>query len=137
MIKASFFFFFLQWILTNNNTDFLFPQKSWLKKKNCTRRCVVYGRERNFCIRPQYCYRREVRDHGAEEKEEPFYVLAMHTINYSWWRWAEKVIARSHHNVDSKVLLLLPMKNGDLMSSLLQGVPKISSHSQGWASQIN
>ena len=40
----------------------------------------------------------------------------MHTINYSWW-WAEKVIARSHHNVDSKVLLLLPMKNGDLMSS--------------------
>ena len=36
------------------------------------------------------------------------YLFSIVIINYSWW-WAEKVIARSHHNVDTKVLLL-PMK---------------------------
>ena len=43
----------------------------------CTGENTIFAFDHNIVIE-------EVRDHGAEEKEEPFYVLAMHTINYSW-----------------------------------------------------
>ena len=87
-------------------TSGILARKAGIWKENASQDCVACERE-YFCIRPQYCWKKG--GGGA--------ILCMHTINYSWW-WAEKVIARSHHNVDSKVLLLLlPMKNGDLMSS--------------------